>query len=201
MREAAHMYAPATRKAGLAQEGYSKKNTLSKRLNITMIPSDAVAIGIGAFLGAMSRHHIGVAAADWIASNPNRFGGFHGWHTAAINIGGSFLLGSITGIPLAKSGVNGLLPPPKASSYVAPSRLSPFPSFTGLSPRAKLMMGVGFCGSFTTFSTYSVDIVSMVMKGETAKACSYILVNNLGGVLAATSGLMLVQKALGAAKR
>ena len=30
---------------------------------------------------------------------------------------------------------------------------------TALPPRAKLLVGTGFCGSFTTFSTYSVETV------------------------------------------
>lgn len=67
----------------------------------------------------------------------------------------------------------------------------------GLSPRAKLMLGVGFCGSFTTFSTYSVDIVTWLQNGQTNKAVAYVLTNNLGGVLAAAAGFVLVKKIFG----
>ena len=86
----------------------------------------------------------------------------------------------------------------------------------GMTPRMKMMVGVGFCGSFSkfpeyvmifyiilidiilaTFSTFSTDIVSMVGKGEMVKACSYFMVNNVGGVTAAAAGMVLAKKMFG----
>ena len=134
-------------------------------------------------------------AADFIARDPNTLGRFQGWHTAAINIGGSFILGGVAGAPtLAKS------PPPPPGSPLPAATRTPFLSMgstPGLSPRAKLMFGVGFCGSFTTFSTYSVDIATWLSQGKTGKAVSYIMANNVGGVLAAAAGLVLVKKVFG----
>lgn len=150
-----------------------------------LIVNDAMAIGAGAVLGAMSRHHVGKLASEWIATDPNRLGSFSGYHTAAINIGGSFILGGVAGAPVAQQPS---LPTPKGVG----------PASFGLTPRAKLMLGVGFCGSFTTFSTYSVDVVSWIAKGEASKAAAYVMVNNVGGILAAASGLMLVKKIFGA---
>ena len=60
--------------------------------------------------------------------------------------------------------------------------------------RGRLMAGVGFCGSFTTFSTFSVDIVGMLGKGEMARALSYMAVNNVGGVAAAFTGFTLAKR-------
>jgi CrcB protein len=153
-----------------------------------LIPSDAVAIGLGAFFGAMSRYQAGRVAAERIASDPNRFGKFQGWHTAAINIGGSFLLGAITGAPMAGKGTGFTVK--SLSPVTAP------PAF-GLTPRTKLLMGVGFCGSFTTFSTYSVDIVGWLAQGQTTKAFSYIMINQVGGIAAAAGGMVLVKKLFG----
>ena len=48
-----------------------------------------------------------------------------------------------------------------------------------------------------TFSTFSTDIVAMVGKGEVAKACSYLMVNNVGGVTAAAAGMMVAKKFFG----
>ena len=59
------------------------------------------------------------------------------------------------------------------------------------------MLGVGFCGSFTTFSTYSVDVVSMIGRGDTTMALRYILANNFGCIAAAGSGMSLVKKIWG----
>jgi fluoride ion exporter CrcB/FEX len=162
-----------------------------------LVPTaDLAAIGLGAFFGAVSRYQAGRIAADYIARDPTTFGRFQGWHTAAINIGGSFILGGVTGAPLINN------KPPSSSSLFKHAMLTdsaastPFPR--GLSPRAKLLFGVGFCGSFTTFSTYSVDIVTWISQGKTTKAVSYIMANNVGGVLAASLGLMLVKKVFGA---
>jgi CrcB protein len=150
-----------------------------------LIPNDAIAIGVGAFLGATTRYQVGRWTADYIATDP-RLARWQGWHTAAINVSGSFLLGGITGSPLVSK---------SPSSPPSPPNFTLFPH--GLSPRAKLMFGVGFCGSFTTFSTYSVDIATWLAQGQTGKAVLYIAANNLGGVLAAATGLVLVKKLFG----
>ena len=158
-----------------------------------LIPADAVAIGIGAFFGALSRYQAGRLAAEWIANDPNRLGKFAGWHTAGINIGGSFLLGSIAASPVASS-VN--KPPPiapMARNLATPPR-RPFAEFQGLSPRTKLMMGVGFCGSYTTFSTYSVDVVTWLSEGKISRAFSYVATNNVGGFMAAAAGMALANQ-------
>lgn len=141
----------------------------------TLIPSDALAVGIGAVCGALTRHQCGIWSSQWIAKNEARRQ-YQGWHTAAINIGGSFLLGCVTGAPIHKD------------SQVA---------LYGLTPRTKLMLGTGFCGSFTTYSTYAVDIVSWLTKGHTTKAVSYIMANNVGGIFAATCGMVLVKRIFG----
>jgi CrcB protein len=155
-----------------------------------MIPVDALAIGIGAFFGALSRYQAGRMAAEWIATDPNKWNKLAGWHTAGINIGGSFLLGGITGSPMVNKP-----PVPRPTPTVASKRM--FADFQGLTPRTKLMLGVGFCGSYTTFSTYSVDVATWLSQGKTGKALSYMAVNNVGGVLAAGAGMVLVKKVFG----
>jgi CrcB protein len=72
-----------------------------------------------------------------------------------------------------------------------------FASSMGLTPRSKLMLGVGFCGSFTTFSSFSVDVATWLAQGQTTKAVAYVLTNNVGGVAAATAGLGMVKKIFG----
>lgn len=147
----------------------------------THIAGDALAIGIGAFFGAMSRHHAGRVASEWIATDPSRLGHFSGWHTAGINIGGSFILGGISGIPVV-------------TAASQPTSTSPF---AGITPRQRLLLGVGFCGSYTTFSTYSTDVVTWLARGETTKAISYVMTNNVGGILAAAAGLMVARRVFG----
>ncbi|CAJ1938320.1 unnamed protein product [Cylindrotheca closterium] len=147
------------------------------------LPVDAFAIGVGATLGALSRHHAGRVTAEWIGTEPNRLGQFAGWHTAGINIVGSFLLGGIAAIPV--------VPELPASNHTT----SPSMQFEGLlTPRTRLFFGVGFCGSFTTFSTYSVDVVTWLAEGKTMRAMSYMAANNVGGIAAAACGMSLAKK-------
>lgn len=112
--------------------------------------------------------------------------------TAAINVGGSFLLGGIAGTPLLAPN-----PPSPTTATAAASSPSSFLNTAGLSPRMKLLLGVGFCGSFTTFSTYSVDVVTWLQSGQTVKAFQYVCTNNVGGIVAAATGMMLVKKLFG----
>jgi fluoride ion exporter CrcB/FEX len=185
-----------------------------------LIPADAVAVGMGAVLGAVSRYQAGRWAAEWIATDPKRLQKFAGWHTAGINIGGSFLLGAISASPVITSSgasttttTSGNQEPPttrtgspttttakattttsrKNTGMVHP-KLQSLQGALSLSPRAKLLLGVGFCGSFTTFSTFSVDVVTLLGEGKTARALGYVATNNIGGLVAAAAGMMLVKK-------
>ena len=68
-----------------------------------LIPNETVAIGIGAVCGAISRYQVGRVCGEWIATDPNRLNHMSGWHTALINIGGSFLLGGVSVAPSPSS--------------------------------------------------------------------------------------------------
>mmetsp|Transcript_24828 Transcript_24828/g.68430 ORF Transcript_24828/g.68430 Transcript_24828/m.68430 type:complete len:109 (-) Transcript_24828:743-1069(-) len=105
-----------------------------------LVPVDVAALGVGAFFGAVSRYQAGKMAADFIATDPKRFGKLAGWHTAGLNISGSFLLGAIYGMPTVD--VN------KINRIQSGMLKNPWERFQGLTPRAKLMLGVGYVGSY-----------------------------------------------------
>ena len=154
---------------------------------------DAAAVSIGSACGALSRYYLGQAATKQIAKEPTRWGHLTGWHTAGINVLGSFILGGVFALPVVAAEASSKS---KVALSKATSSSPPVTQMQSLSltPRAKLLLGVGFCGSFTTFSTFSVDIVNMVERGHVGKAMGYALINNIGGVGAAACGMLLVRK-------
>ena len=56
------------------------------------------------------------------------------------------------------------------------------------SPDVRTVAGVGFLGGFTTFSTFSVQIVLETDAGRPDRAALYLAVSVVGGVAAAAAG-------------
>lgn len=55
----------------------------------------------------------------------------------------------------------------------------------------KATIGSGLIGSFTTFSTFSVETVKLAQEGRAALACGYAFASLAGGLLAAWVGSRL----------
>ncbi|REL26832.1 fluoride efflux transporter CrcB [Thalassotalea euphylliae] len=85
--------------------------------------------------------------------------------TLIVNISGSFIMGLLYG--LIEQGV----------MQVAITRT---------------LIGIGFLGAFTTFSTFSLDTVLLIQHGEYIKAVTNILLNVVLCVGAAALGIFLV---------
>lgn len=87
--------------------------------------------------------------------------------TLVINVAGSFLLGLI--LQAALEG-------------------------TGMSPATRLFLATGFCGGFTTFSTFSYETLRLVEEGEHAPAVAYVALSVGLSVGAALGGAMLARR-------
>jgi CrcB protein len=53
----------------------------------------------------------------------------------------------------------------------------------------RLLLGVGFCGGFTTFSTFSGELVALMERGQGARAATYATASLGAGLLAMLAGL------------
>ncbi len=60
-----------------------------------------------------------------------------------------------------------------------------------VSPELRGLLAVGFLGSFTTFSTYSLDIMLMIERGEWGSAAIYAFGSLVLGVLGLIGGMMI----------
>lgn len=66
-------------------------------------------------------------------------------------------------------------------------------ALTGWHPSSpvRLVVGVGFLGGFTTFSTASVELVGLVRSGRVAAACGLALAMLAVSLAAATAGMVM----------
>ena len=62
-----------------------------------------------------------------------------------------------------------------------------------LSPSAEIrgFLVIGFLGSFTTFSAFSLDVITLVQQGEFLPALLYIIVSVVFSVLALFAGMSI----------
>ncbi|MAV11715.1 MAG: chromosome condensation protein CrcB [Synechococcus sp. MED850] len=60
-----------------------------------------------------------------------------------------------------------------------------------VAPRRTLLLGIGFCGSITTFSSWMLDVVKLLSSGATGEAIGLIGLTLGGGLGAAGLGFLL----------
>ena len=57
----------------------------------------------------------------------------------------------------------------------------------------RLFVAVGILGGFTTFSAFSLDVITLLERGETAAALGYILASVIVSVVALFVGLLIIR--------
>jgi len=113
----------------------------------------AVLVGIGGTLGALARHLVGQRVETAYAD------------TLAVNVIGSFLLGTIVTAPVGDP--------------------------------VALAFGTGFCGAFTTFSTFAFETVRLYETGRRRRALANASIHLVAALLAVGFGSLLVGTLLG----
>jgi len=92
---------------------------------------------------------------------------------------GLWLNPTMTGLPL------GTLTANMAGGYLIGIAVAFFIQHPGLTPEWRLFIITGFLGGLTTFSTFSIETVTLWMRGEYAWG-SAIIASHLGGSLLMT---------------
>jgi CrcB protein len=64
----------------------------------------------------------------------------------------------------------------------------------GRRPRLALLGGIGFCGSFTTFSSWILQLQQLLARGQAASALLLLALSLAGGLAAAALGLSLAER-------
>ncbi|HEX5944890.1 MAG TPA: fluoride efflux transporter CrcB [Acidimicrobiales bacterium] len=85
------------------------------------------------------------------------------WGTFVVNVTGALLLGLLTGAGLHH----------------------------GLAETPRIVLGAGFCGAFTTFSTLAVETVRLVETGSPGAALRHLVGSTAAGLIAAAAGLAI----------
>lgn len=62
-----------------------------------------------------------------------------------------------------------------------------------VSPELRLLLATGFCGGFTTFSSYMYEIMSLLRDGEMLYASLYLFGSIVGGILCLYFGMQLAK--------
>lgn len=57
----------------------------------------------------------------------------------------------------------------------------------------RLFLGVGVLGGFTTFSAFSLDVVTLIERGNATVAISYVFASVIGSIALTMVGLTLVR--------
>lgn len=121
-----------------------------------------------------------------------------GWAIAAIALGASLgALGrwglSLWLNPLAPQLPLGTLAANLAGGYLVGLALAFFTSHASLAPEWRLFAITGFLGGLTTFSTFSAEVVGMLLKGQMAWALATAGLHLLGSFLMTVAGIYTFQ--------
>lgn len=134
-----------------------------------MTPPSALAatslVALGGAIGSVLRYQAGRLKTLWLG--PQAVTAFP-WATLTVNVIGSMAMGMLAGY-LARFGQGG--------------------------EHWRLLVGVGLLGGFTTFSSFSLEMMLLIERGQPSLAFAYAAVSVLAGLTGLYIGLIVMRLA------
>lgn len=131
------------------------------------MPSPMIAsllVAVGGGTGAVARYQLGRGMTHWLG--PSVVGAFP-WATLAANVIGSMAMGLLAGWLARHGNVS--------------------------SENYRLLIGVGMLGGFTTFSSFSLELMLLIERGQPGTAFTYGAISVLAGLTALYLGLIVMR--------
>ena len=111
---------------------------------------------------------LGTVARYWLGGLAQRYSAFFPYGTLTINVTGSLALGFLVRYLLA----------------------------TPAGPELRAALTIGFCGGFTTFSTFSYEAAALIESGSTGRALLYMAASVVLSLTATFVGFAIARAVL-----
>ena len=118
-------------------------------------------------LAVMAGGAVGAVARGGLAEALPVASGQWPWATFSVNVAGAFLLAWVT---------------TRLGEVTVPTRYQ------------RLVVGTGFCGALTTFSTFQVETITLADEGHAGLAVAYAATSLAAGLLAAAGATVLARR-------
>ena len=122
-------------------------------------------VALGGAIGAVLRHQMGRGMTHWLGVQAVTA---FPWATLAVNVVGSLAMGLLAALAVAGE---------EAGEHW------------------RLFLGVGLLGGFTTFSSFSLEMMMLIERGQALQALTYALISVLAGLTALYVGLIVMRVA------
>jgi CrcB protein len=119
-------------------------------------------VALGGAIGSVCRYLVGLGALRLMGPS-------FPWGTLTVNVAGSFAIGVLAELIVARFGASAEL---------------------------RLLLITGFLGGFTTFSAFALDAVTLFERGASVAATSYLVVSIVASIAAAIAGIGLMRSLL-----